>query len=351
MRTWRTRWATWCTERPACASACAAGLCRMCLWTLFLVRSPLVRRVALCHRADGQLRCCCSCFALQQACEAALGAVKETNKYLTDKAPWHMKEDAHGKAVVVRSTLEAIYVAAHFLSPFIPSAAATIFARLATPARPITELSPGLAHLVPGTAVEAGDVLFTKFEPPQAVEVEKKERPVARAAPAADAPLDASRLEVRVGRVLSVEQHPGADHLFVETIDLGEPAPRTVVSGLVKFMAREQLLGARVVCVCNLKPAAMRGVVSQAMVLCASDAEHTQVELVVPPEGAPVGELVTFPGYPGVPDAQLNPKKKIWEAIQPELRTSGCEARYRDAAFTTSAGSCRVASIADGVIK
>ena len=293
-----------------------------------------------------------SSFALQQACEAALGAVKETNKYLTDKAPWHMKEDAHGKAVVVRSTLEAIYVAAHFLAPFIPSAAAIIFARLATPARPITELSPGFTHLVPGTPVEAGDVLFAKFEPPAAPEAEKKERAAPRPAPAADAPLDASRLEVRVGRVLTVEQHPGADHLFVETIDLGEPAPRTVVSGLVKFMAREQLLGARVVCVCNLKPAAMRGVVSQAMVLCASDAEHTRVELVVPPEGAPVGELLTFPGYPGVPDAQLNPKKKIWEAIQPELHTSsGCEARYREAAFTTSAGTCRVATLADGVVK
>ena len=139
----------------------------------------------------------------------------------------------------------------------------------------------------------------------------------------------------------------------MESIDLGDATgPRTVVSGLVKFVAAEALLGARVVCLCNLKPAAMRGVVSQAMVLCASDEAHTRVELVTPPEGAVVGEAVTFAGFANTPDAQLNPKKKVWEAVQPDLRTdAACVAGYRGIVFTTSAGVCRVASIAEGVIK
>ncbi len=296
-------------------------------------------------------------FALQQACEAAINAVKETNKYLTDKAPWHMKDDTRGKAIVVRSTLEAIYVLAHFLAPYIPAATEVIFSRLATPPRPIWRLQTDFLHLSVGTPVQTGDVLFIKFEPkaPEAAVTAAPAKQPARkpAPPAADAPLDASRLEVRVGKVLTVERHPDAEHLFVETIDLGEPSgPRTVVSGLVKFMRSEDLLGARVLCLCNLKPATMRGVVSQAMVLAGSDAGHTRVELVMPPEGAPVGELVTFPGFPGKPDEQLNPKKKIWEAIQPELRTSAeLVALYRDAPFTTSAGVCRVASIANAVIK
>ena len=136
----------------------------------------------------------------------------------------------------------------------------------------------------------------------------------------------------------------------METVDLGEAAPRSVVSGLVKFMAPEALLGARVVCVCNLKPATMRGVLSQAMVLCASDVERT--ELVVPPDGAAIGELVSFPGYPGVPDEMLNPKKKVWETVKLDLKTEGgCVAVYRGAAFTTSAGPCRAASVAGGVVK
>ena len=293
-------------------------------------------------------------FALQLACEAAINAIKDVNKYLTDKAPWHMaKDDTHGKQVVVRSVLEAVYVAAHFLAPYIPTAVGVIFDRLNTRPLPICQLRSDFLHLAVGTPITAGDILFTKFETRPAVEQPVAAKPAPPVPPAADAPLDASRLEIRVGKVLEVKQHPDAENLFVESIDLGEAAgPRNVVSGLVKHMRREDLLGARVLCLCNLKPATMRGVVSQAMVLCASDAAHTTVELVVPPDGAPVGELVTFPGFPGTPDQQLNPKKKVWETIQPELVIDADRvARFRDAAFTTSAGVCRVATVAGGVIK
>ena len=103
---------------------------------------------------------------------------------------------------------------------------------------------------------------------------------------------------------------------------------------------------------CNLKPASMRGIKSQAMVLAASNADHTEVELVTPPEGAQVGERVTFPGFPGEPDDILNPKKKIWETIQPDLHTSAdLVAQYKDVPFTTSSGICKVESIASGGIK
>jgi len=68
-------------------------------------------------------------FAVQSACELAINAVKETNKYLTDAAPWAVKGEgaAVRKAVIIRSTLEAVYAAAHFLAPFIPDAAAAVF--------------------------------------------------------------------------------------------------------------------------------------------------------------------------------------------------------------------------------
>jgi len=66
-------------------------------------------------------------------------------------------------------------------------------------------------------------------------------------------------------------QHPDADSLYVETIDFGEESgPRTVVSGLAGLVPLETMQNKMVVCVCNLKPQKMRGVESQAMVLCAS---------------------------------------------------------------------------------
>ena len=60
----------------------------------------------------------------------------------------------------------------------------------------------------------------------------------------------------------TVPQHPDADSLYVEKIDVGEAEPRTVISGLRKFVAQDQLEGALVAVVCNLKPVNMRGIKS-----------------------------------------------------------------------------------------
>lgn len=64
----------------------------------------------------------------------------------------------------------------------------------------------------------------------------------------------------------------------------------------------------------------MRGVTSEAMVMCASSPD--KVEVLVPPNGAAPGDLVTCEGYPREPEAQLNPKKKIFETCAPDLKTN-----------------------------
>lgn len=69
---------------------------------------------------------------------------------------------------------------------------------------------------------------------------------------------------------MEVSKHPDADSLYVEKIDLGEVEPRTVVSGLAKFVPLEDLQDRLVAVLCNLKPAKMRGVESQGMLLCSS---------------------------------------------------------------------------------
>ena len=98
----------------------------------------------------------------------------------------------------------------------------------------------------------------------------------AAAAADKDRAVDFSRLNVRVGKILTCEKHPGADALYVESIDLGEGTPRTVVSGLVKHYSMEQMVGRCVCVVANMKPSAMRGVKSEGMVLCASAADGSK---------------------------------------------------------------------------
>ena len=75
-----------------------------------------------------------------------------------------------------------------------------------------------------------------------------------------------------------------------------------------------------VVCVCNLKPTKLRGVMSEAMVLCASTPE--KVELMIPPPGAVVGERVTAEGFAGEPIAEINQKNNIFGIVQPDLLTN-----------------------------
>lgn len=64
----------------------------------------------------------------------------------------------------------------------------------------------------------------------------------------------------------------------------------------------------------------MRGVTSEAMVMCASSSD--KVEVLLPPSGVSPGDLVSCEGYPREPEPQLNPKKKIFETCAPDLKTN-----------------------------
>jgi methionine--tRNA ligase beta chain len=75
---------------------------------------------------------------------------------------------------------------------------------------------------------------------------------------------------MRVGLIRSAKRHPDADALYVEEVDVGEDKPRTVISGLVKFIPEEQMQNRMAILLCNLKPSKMRGIMSEAMVMCAS---------------------------------------------------------------------------------
>ncbi|XP_058049134.1 aminoacyl tRNA synthase complex-interacting multifunctional protein 1 isoform X1 [Ahaetulla prasina] len=164
-------------------------------------------------------------------------------------------------------------------------------------------------------------------------------------------PLDVSRLDLRIGCIMTAKKHPDADSLYIEEVDVGEANLRTVVSGLVKHVPLEEMQNQMAVFLCNLKPVKMRGVVSQAMLMCASAPE--KVEIIIPPNGVVPGEKITFEGFSGEPEKELNPKKKIWEQIQPDLQTNDqCIATYKGVPFEVKGkGVCRAPSMANSGIK
>ncbi|KAK6161743.1 hypothetical protein DH2020_005124 [Rehmannia glutinosa] len=340
---------------------------------------------------------------LKQGLKLAMTISGEGNAYLQESQFWKLyKEDKPSCSVVMKTSTGLVYLLACLLEPFMPSFSLEVLKQLNMPLDTQISLSDEKGDVErakrPWEILPAGHKIGTpaplfkelkdeevefyreKFAGSQAdrivkAEAEakkvteklkeakisdgktaKKDRPKksSEAKPKASAPADAeisiSRLDIRVGLITKAQKHPDADSLYVEEIDVGEPQPRTVVSGLVKYIPLEEM---QVCVLCNLKPAAMRGIKSQAMVLAASNNDHTKVELVEPPQGAVVGERVTFPGFEeGLPDDVLNPKKKVWETLQVDLNTdTELVARYKNLPFTTSAGVCKVSSISEGSIR
>lgn len=161
------------------------------------------------------------------------------------------------------------------------------------------------------------------------------------------------RLDIRVGKIVEVSKHPDADALYVEKIDVGDRSPRTIVSGLVNYVSIEEMQNRMVVVLCNLKPAKMRGVESNGMVLCASVDEPKAVEPLIPPAGSSSGERVLVDGYEsGTPDEVLNPKKKIWEKLQVDMKTSAnCEAQWQGNPLSTRSGKIICKSLKNAPIK
>jgi len=194
----------------------------------------------------------------------------------------------------------------------------------------------------------------------QGQKTEKKQKPKREPLPPKEEPvISPAQVDLRVGHILYCRPHPNADSLFVSTIAMGDdpassvitphseltflpeevkarfspfPTVRTVCSGLNGLVPIEEMQNRKVVVVANLKPVTMRGIKSAAMVLAASPpapageggATHKKeiVELVAPPPGTEAGEKVFFEGYEGTPEVQLNPKKKIFEQIQPGFKTT-----------------------------
>jgi methionine--tRNA ligase beta chain len=99
------------------------------------------------------------------------------------------------------------------------------------------------------------------------------------------------QLDLRSGLVVEAGPHPSADRLLVLKVDVGEERPRTVVAGIAGYYPDPSVLvGRTLIVVCNLVPAKLRGVTSEAMLLAAGGKEHRG--LVTVREDCPPGTLV-----------------------------------------------------------
>ncbi|MBI2668739.1 methionine--tRNA ligase [Candidatus Woesearchaeota archaeon] len=100
-------------------------------------------------------------------------------------------------------------------------------------------------------------------------------------------------LQLTVGKILDVKDHPNADSLYVLSVDLGEKGKRQVVAGLKKYLPAKSLLNKTVVFCANMKPAKIRGELSEAMILVADDGQNVGLLEV---QKTPIGKEACFTG-------------------------------------------------------
>ena len=159
--------------------------------------------------------------------------------------------------------------------------------------------------------------------------------------------------DLRVGKIVECTRHPESAKLYIEKIDLGEGKLRTIGSGLQEFVPLEQMTEGLCVVFANLKPRKLADIMSEGMVMCAGNADHTAVEIMRPPAGCKVGERVQLEGNPvgGVPCSDsfqpiLNPKKKFAEKLMPLLETNDkFEGMFNGVKMMTSQGAITCVSL------
>ena len=97
-------------------------------------------------------------------------------------------------------------------------------------------------------------------------------------------------MDIRIAKIVSAEDHPNADKLYVLTVDAGGETKK-VVAGIKPYYAKEELPDKLVILLNNLEPAAIRGVQSEGMVLAAKDADG--LTLLRPEKEVKIGSPVS----------------------------------------------------------
>lgn len=232
--------------------------------------------------------------------------LRRTNKYIDETTPWILGKDESKKdrlATVLYNLLESIRFAAVLLESYMPQTSEKILDALGTKQRTLESLESFGNLETGGSVVKKMEMLFARIDAEEfmkQLEADKEKEAKAQEQAEAEAKKetkelvtidDFAKVELKVGTVVSCEKHPKADRLLVEQVDLGDET-RQIVSGIAKFFSPQEMVGRKVIVVSNLKPAKLRGVESQGMILCAASDDDSALDLATICKDLPNGTTV-----------------------------------------------------------
>ena len=216
--------------------------------------------------------------------------ITKANKYIDECAPWALNKNGEKEklATVLYNMAEAIRIATILLTPIMPNTPAKVFAQLGIADQTELHTWDSLTYggIKAGTEIHRGEPIFPRLEvekedAPKEEKKEKKNKEKQQKKQEKEAAKedkkeaegvitidDFNKVELRVGTILAAEKVENADKLLKFNVKIGEEE-RTIVSGIAKYYAPEDLIGKNVVVVANLKPVKLRGIESCGMLLCA----------------------------------------------------------------------------------
>lgn len=236
-------------------------------------------------------------YKVADALDCLWSLFRRANKYIDETTPWLLAKDADRRdrlSEVLYNLLVALDVGANILKCFMPDTAEKIMKETGAKARAL-----GSSDCVTEYTVTANPVtLFerVKYEDikPAVEKIEEKQRMEA-------APMDENKkqeiniddfgkIEMRVGTVVECEAVKKSK-LLHETVSLGNRRI-SVLSGIAKHYTAEEMVGKRVIVVCNLPPREMKGLLSEGMIVCAEAPDGT-LSIVSPEKDVPDGSLLS----------------------------------------------------------
>lgn len=245
--------------------------------------------LALAEKTPNEAYAAVKHFQLPKAIELAMGLVKAANKFFNDTAPWKLAKAGKVEEMggILYACCEVIRIVSVLLTPIMPDKMKEIREIFS-----LTDESLSLENaceffvLEPGLKLKFNDAVFPRLNP-------KKKEKKADKDTEPDNLLDISefaKVELKVAEVLKAEPVEGADRLLKLQIDLGSEK-RQIVAGIAEFYTPEKIVGMKVVVVANLKPARIRNVESNGMLLAAKKGKKLAV--VTPADDLPAGAKIS----------------------------------------------------------
>ena len=245
-------------------------------------------------------------YRIADSLKEIFNVFKRLNKYIDETEPWNLAKDEEKQdrlATVLYNLVEGISIGISLLKPFMPETADRIAKQLNYEIRDFDSVKEFGLYPSGNKVVEDPEVIFQRLDAKEVlakVEVlQEKQRQEAAAAAARGEVGDAKKegivetanndsdvvvehkeeigfddfekMEFRVGEIIKCEAVEKSKKLLCSQVKIGNET-KQIVSGIRKYYSPEEMVGKKVMVLCNLKPAKLAGVLSEGMLLCAEDA-------------------------------------------------------------------------------